>query len=511
MLIPYLNGGRTPECEGTGTRDKEKPTATEKEHLATSTSGAASSTEMVHIDDSVEAMEPEGPEYRVCRVPGGPWEAATPEEEAEFRAHDRAIESERLAQEEADRLAFSQHEASIAQKWDDWAVSSELERSAQPPSRKKVRITICAGTGSGQQIGEACLEGVIDHDQQATVSFSVVETLLGGLATTLDAAAAQADPQMANFDRDHLPGLPETAQEFMSSLEGRHWLWQFQHGFVTLANVQDRYGAQIAEAFQLWVAMQTDAENEVKNAGDVLLEVEAASSSTSSTVAVERPNMGEDTAAGPAFANIAADMTGEEGSFGTVENNGSAREGPRNVPHVPDETRSGTDVTIVPDTLPDGEDSLLRAELGEILGSDRGGLSASADGAPVELAAGHIPSEANGCVAGGEGDQELSADVMDIQQAENDHRPPREPYEVPLEWARVMRAWDDPAIGAGLPNSSVSTGEFEHAQREGQDGAAGAEGLAQQAASSTPSGSRAARTTEPTDGHKQTDLKSWLK
>ena len=483
VLIPYLNGGRTPESEGTGTTAKERPAVTEA-----STSGAASSTEMVLIEDSVEAMESEGPEYRVCRVPGGPWEAATPEEEAEFRARDRAIESERRAQEEADRLAFNQHEASIAQRWDDWAVSSELERSVQPPSRKKVRITICAGTGSGQQIGETCLEGVIAHDQQATVTFTVVETLLGGLASTVDAAAAQADPQLADFDRDHLPGLPELVQEFMATLEGRHWLWQFQHGLVTLETVQDRYGAQIAEAFQLWVAMQADTEKEVKNAGDELLEVEAASSSTSSTIAVERPSMAEDTGPGPAAAGIFIDMTG-----------------------------MGAEMAMAADTLPDGEDSLLRAELSEILGSDFGEPVASVDGASMAPATGQAQSADNGCVEEGEGDREVSGDAMDVQLEGHDQGPlmeqeanerglPAEPYEIPQEWARTMRSWNDPAIGAGLPNS---TGEFEHAG-EGCDDAAG-QGEPEQAASCTPSGSGTSRATESAGGHKQTDLKSWLK
>ena len=38
----------------------------------------------------------------------------------------------------------------------------------------------------------------------------------------------------------------------------------------------------------------------------------------------------------------------------------------------------------------------------------------------------------------------------------------REPYDVPQAWQRVQQAWNDPAIGAGLEDSALSCGEFEH-------------------------------------------------
>ena len=104
-------------------------------------------------------------------------------------------------------------------------------------------------------------------------------------------------------------------------------------------------------------------------------------------------------------------------------------------------------------------------------------------------------------------------DMMDVQMDEATVRPDREPYEVPPEWARVLRAWNDPAIGAGLPDSAVSTGEFEHELRGDDDGGAAAAGdLEQQAASSSTERSRLSRSTDASEGWpKQTDLKSWLK
>ena len=473
ILIPYLTGGRTPDFAGSDSGGDERGTETEGT-LRTMPATAASSSDLVHVQDSLEAQDAEVPEYRVCRAPGGPWEPATPAEEAEFRAHDNAMRAERLAQEEADALAYSQHEASMAQKWDDWAVRSELDRSSQPPSRKRVRITVCAGTGNGQQIGEACIEGVIDHDQQATVSFSVVETMLGGLVTTMDAAAAHANPQLAAFERDHLPGLAEVVQDFMLTLEGRHWLWQFQHGLVTQDTIAERFGVQIGEAFQLWVAMQADVETEAKNAGDTLLEADAASSSTSSTVEVEKPAAADDSVTGPAFATIRGD--GPDGADNA--------ECELNAAEYPPPATS--------DTLPEGDDSLLRVEIGEALGAE--GLEVGQEGSEDACA------------------ENTLEDVMDVQAGE-EANPPGEPYEAPPGWAGVLRLWNDPAEGAGLPDTMISTGEFEHDVPGGGYGAAAAvEGEGQQAASSSMGGTSLMSSTDASEpSSKQTDLKSWLK
>ena len=148
MLIPYLNGGRTPDAVapdhrltcGRGDRGAG---------FHGGSTGASSSGDVVKIEDSAEN---EVPEYKVQRHPDGPWEPASMQDVAEFRAHDEALLAEEKAQEAADRLAYSQHEAALAQQWEDWAVRSEMNRTEIPPSKKRVRITVCAGTSSGQTI-----------------------------------------------------------------------------------------------------------------------------------------------------------------------------------------------------------------------------------------------------------------------------------------------------------------------------------------------------------------------
>ena len=219
-LIPYLNGGRTPES-GLTEGKVERPRAC----LA---SVAASSTDAVEVFNSSEvAVEPE---YKVKRNSTGEWEAATEEEAAMLREHDREIMQEAVEQEEADRKAFQEYEASLAQRWDDWAIRSELDRERPLPSRKRIRVTVCVGSAGGQEVGTANIEGVIDHGQQPTVTFQVEETLLAGTEGALSAdrgpgfVSAQAAPQLATFHRDHVPGLSEDVANFMGSQEGRPFL-----------------------------------------------------------------------------------------------------------------------------------------------------------------------------------------------------------------------------------------------------------------------------------------------
>ena len=74
---------------------------------------------------------------------------------------------------------------------------------------------------------------------------------------------------LAAYDRDHLPGLPGEAQDFLCSLQGRRWLWRMREGNAIYEMIEARFGQDIAEAAQLWVALQEDMNNEVKNVADI--------------------------------------------------------------------------------------------------------------------------------------------------------------------------------------------------------------------------------------------------
>ena len=121
-LVPYLGGGtgKTPHS-GNG--------ADTSAGRAARDSVAVSSTDVVVVENSSGVVaDAEVPEYRVRREPDGPWERATAQEAEEFRAHDRAVREEALQQSRIDEDNFQQFEAANSQRWDDWALQSEMER-----------------------------------------------------------------------------------------------------------------------------------------------------------------------------------------------------------------------------------------------------------------------------------------------------------------------------------------------------------------------------------------------
>ena len=475
-LVPYLNGGRTPESLGCRASDgllNEYGSDT-----------AAASTDLAHVIDTQDLEPSEVPEYRVRRSADGPWEPASEQEAAEFRAHDQAMEADRLAQEEADRMTFNQHEATMAQKWDDWAIASELNDTQQPPSRKRVRITICAGTGSGQSIGEACIEGVIAHDQQATISFNVVESLVGGLGRpTVGAVNTHADPQLASYEKDHLPGLPEMVHDFLGSIEGRHWLWRLQEGTATADMLMQRFGQEIAEAAQLWLALQEDLDRDVRNLADGTTAAGVTdggiadggaegSTSGSSTVAVDNDDERVSSLMGPAVARIGAageDQGGGEGEGQHEQGDGGDEE----------EAARSEDAGV--DVMDCGG-----SEVEELQGREGQPVHDTVPDS-LQLAAGIEENGGQGLVG------------RNVEDDVNNH-------ECGVE------------IGAGLEDSALSAGEFERPLLNDIEGTGETGGPVMDGdtlvATSASSGSSVARTTESSEsghGSKQTDLKGWLK
>ena len=452
----------------------------------------------------------------------------------------------------------------MARQWDEWARSSEMRNPGVNPSRKRIRITICAGTSSGHEIGQASIEGVINHDQQATVTFKVVETLVGGLndgtvdeATATDQGlrrdATQANPQLANFARDHLPGLAETVSDFMASVEGRYWLWQFSTGVTSLDVILERLGQEIAEAFQLWVAMQEDTDQLVRNVANGVVwnsEGDRASSAGSSTVAVERPEQAENDGIsqdGPSVARV----EGEDGAKEDQETQGELDDEGMERGSAPTQQETQGDLDMrtmdcegdnsaggsghgaesdLPEVLPgdsdlhEGDDRHAREGDSELpAGEGEDGRSAlcerddraahaEEEGQGAEVEAGFDAVE----MSHGEGNSNnhgqsdmVLGEGMDVESA----------YDVPSAWRRVLEAWNDPAVGAGLADSVLSGGEFEHAVNHLDDSqlpeTSSAENAGGDAAAAGPSSSPTARgssSTESTEGGlRQTDLKSWLK
>ncbi|CAE7691445.1 unnamed protein product, partial [Symbiodinium pilosum] len=160
----------------------------------------------------------------------------------------------------------------MAQQWDDWAMLNWIHIASN------------------------------NHDQTAMVTFQVTETLLGGITEEPSmelgpqAVAANASPQLADFDPEYLPGLSGATVAFMKTQEARHWVYRFMEGLATDAMIQNRFGAEVAEIFHMWVAVRDNVDMEVRNclaAGGDLAPVasavgeEAAAESDKSTVMVD--------------------------------------------------------------------------------------------------------------------------------------------------------------------------------------------------------------------------------
>ena len=239
-------------------------------------SGAASSTDVVVVNDSVRE-DAEIPEYRVRRTEDGEWEPATTQEAAEFRAHDEAVAAEQELQAKRDTENYQMVEAAMQQRWDDWAMRSELDRAQQLPSRKRIRVVLTVGSPSGTEIGGAEVVGTMDADQVPVVSFRVEETVLGGIEGGAGvehgplATAAHAAPQLANFDPECLPGLSQEMIDIMNTKEARHWLHLFSEELVTKEVVIERLGLEVSEVFEMWVAVQQDNNEAARNCGELVV------------------------------------------------------------------------------------------------------------------------------------------------------------------------------------------------------------------------------------------------
>ena len=516
---PTANSCPIPECwKDTGKR-RLRVAAAALRTMPSST--AASSTGIVEVVDSSEAVVE--PDYRVMGA-NGTWVAATEEQAAEFRAHDREIQRENRLQEQADRMAYEEFQAGMAQQWDDWALSSEMARALPEPSRKRVRVTIAVGTASGQELGEAVIEGVIENNQTATVSFSVAETMLGGLGANATVPprgpsqlSAQAAPQLADFDRNHLPGLAEHVVVFMLSVEGRHWLWQYQVGAVSMAMIEARFGCEIAEAFQLWVALQEDLDKTVRNVGAEPLQIEQ-QHNTTSEAGTEKMDTGK-----PEGQKVEMGRELEEDKYDEVDRH----------PNELGATQLDGMDTFVGGPCIEGEDREPGGDEEEAERPDEGDDSGLAEHRPE----GHVrdlhvaeelADEEAGRDENGEGGGALveESEVNGVEPVERVvpgnvwSEDPNDLYYVPVAWRRVLAAWNrDAAPSTGFEDTAISVGNFEHP--EGELGMAeDAPAASTATGSGAPSASTGSGTTERSERVSgsgagsskggQTDLRSWL-
>ena len=235
----------------------------------------AAADEVMTIEDSL----PSG-EVLVKRGPSASWEHATKEERDELARHEAQVKEEEEKQQKHDEYLLACQDAAKAQDFEDWAVASEMDRRCPPPSRKRVRVAVCVGASSGSQIGHAIIEGNLPVDQQATVTFQVQETILGGDVTEegrglehstgpvqMEVATPAAE-DMETVDVEELPELDEDVKKAMQSTEVRVWLRKLRRMEVTFQEVQVQFGEKVAEAMAMWLSLQEDHDKDVLNCGE---------------------------------------------------------------------------------------------------------------------------------------------------------------------------------------------------------------------------------------------------
>ena len=270
----------------------------------------------------------------------------------------------------------------------------------------------------------------------------------------------------------------------MESITGRHWLWQFSTGAVALSVSETGFGRDIAEAFELWTAMQADTDLMVRNVADHLMEAaeEGASESDSPTVEVEKPKKTESSQDRASAARV--EVTEEqEGTDGKDTSNSTQEESEKD--RVSDEVRDGHQVEVAEleeeevhatmyDSLPEGHDQALRDGLGAALCP--GAPLAGEDGESRNVLANANEEMQLESALAGPVESSEDANMVVSAAGEESHADDLPPYQVPETWRRVLSAWNDPAIGAGLggpsepgQDSVVSNGEFEHEAAAGHN------------------------------------------
>ena len=433
------------------------------------------------FDDSSAVVTDDVPEYRVRRHPDGPWVPATDQEAAEFRAHDQAVQEEAAQQAQRDEDNYQQLEAAISQQWDDWAMRSELDRESPLPSRKRMRVVMNVGDEAGVQLGEAHVEGTMDAGGKPVISFQVVETLLGTAENPNAelgpaAMALHANPQLADFKPESMPGMSESMKAFMQTREARYWLRQFAEGMASDEMICSRFGTEVLEMFQMWVAIKDDMDVQVRNCADAVRHIadtvceDGGEDSDASTVAAGRE---------------AVENEGEKkGYIAPVVEAAGSRADSQEEEHLQHEGRDEGNVELEGTNVVEDERVAVASVTGEEEVQEN-------EGAEHEAA----PAVSHGEVE----------DTMDPLTG------------IPSKWAEFWRATNNNAsIGVGLPDpvppvhhaadSTLSDG-FGTLPGNGAE-TADAESVAVAAAAASPSENRAASST---DGKRQLDLKGWLK
>ena len=345
------------------------------------------------------------------------------------------------------------------------------------------------GDAAGNQLGEAHIESTMDAGGQPIISFQVTETLLGtvadpGIEVGPAAVARHADPKLADFDPECMPGLSEGMKAFMATKEARYWLQQFVDGMVSEEVIGSRFGTEVLELFQMWLAIQEDMDAHVRNCADAIRTVaetaheDEGEGSDATTIAV-----GDEQEANARAGYVAPEgerNTGEDGSSHASVAEGEAQN--------------------------EAGEEKQRSE-----GINEGGTADTSGAEPVTATATDVERADRECRDEHcEGQDRLDGDDMEEDELDPETG-------IPARWVAFWRATCTDAsigVGVGAPEPVPAPGIVEGSLSDGfgtlpeNEIESGAVELAPAAAEMPSTESHASSSTE---GQKQSDLKCWLK
>ena len=195
--------------------------------------------------------------YRVKRCPDGEWEIPTEMEQAQLKAHDEGTQRELREEEMADEDAYQRYMASKARSWDDWTVHNALHQ-AEPPLRKRVRVTVeVRGTSSGT-IATGVLHGEAAGDDKVAVTVGVEESERDRPQQGTDVEAEGSECTMPASP--HLQPERTHVDDILKSHQGREWYKWWSMGEMDDDMVVKKYGVDGLEVFYAAKVMSQEVE-----------------------------------------------------------------------------------------------------------------------------------------------------------------------------------------------------------------------------------------------------------
>ena len=243
---------------------------------------------VVEVEESQTGGAVSSNQVMVRRTPGGPWEDATASEAEQLAEKDRddaeVLASQRLQNESL----WEAHEAAAARDWDDLAVASEMDQSAEVRTRplKKFKVRVSVLDKDHNELDTANLTGELEPGDTPHVSFSLQENTVQvqaeeeneqqhqmaangqecqvGDKGQVEKAEIEDDQAAAGSEREGDDMVDREIADLgsiLTTVMGRQWFQLFVDRQVNGEMVAKRWGKGALEVFEINRAMVEEMEH----------------------------------------------------------------------------------------------------------------------------------------------------------------------------------------------------------------------------------------------------------